>query len=137
MSLHSRRLAIDSAHHRTGLGRALFRDAGLRVLQAADIIGVRGLLVAATSDEAQAFYLALALGMSVSPLDPTILRVTLTELLASLRGSPWKQQRTNICHLKPRLQNHSRQTAQVPRMQSWPPVAKDWRCRPILLKLTP
>jgi len=69
------------SQHRKGLGRALFRDAGLRVLQAADIIGVRGLLVDAISDDAKAFYLAL--GMTVSPLDPMTLMVTLADLRAS------------------------------------------------------
>lgn len=78
------RLAIDTSQHRKGLGRALFRDAGLRVLQAADIIGVRGVLVDAISDEAKAFYLAL--GMTVSPLDPMTLMVTLADLRASLSG---------------------------------------------------
>jgi hypothetical protein len=75
------RLAIDISQARRGLGRALFRDAGLRVLQAADIIGVRGLLVDAISDDAKAFYLAL--GMTVSPLDPMTLMVTLADLRAN------------------------------------------------------
>jgi len=65
-----------------GFGRAQFRDAGLRVLQAAEIIGVRGLLVDAISDDAKAFYLAL--GMTVSPLDPMTLMVTLADLRATL-----------------------------------------------------
>ena len=80
------RLAIDRSHHGKGLGRALFRDAALRVLQAADIIGVRGLLVDAISDDAKAFYLAL--GMTVSPLDPMTLMVTLADLKASLPPPP-------------------------------------------------
>ena len=76
------RLAIDRSQQGNGLGRALFRDAGLRVLQAAAIIGVRGVLVDAISDDAKAFYLAL--GMTVSPLDPMTLMVTLADLRASL-----------------------------------------------------
>ena len=76
------RLAIDRSHQGKGLGRALFRDAGLRVLQAAAIIGVRGVLVDAISNDAKAFYLAL--GMTVSPLDPMTLMVTLADLRASL-----------------------------------------------------
>ena len=76
------RLAVDRAQHGKGLGRALFRDAALRVLQAADIIGVRGILVDAISQDAKAFYLAL--GMSVSPLDPMTLMVTLSDLKASV-----------------------------------------------------
>jgi GNAT superfamily N-acetyltransferase len=75
------RLAIDRAYQGQGLGRALFRDASLRVLQAADIIGVRGLLVDAISEEAKVFYLAL--GMSPSPLDPMTLMVTLAALKAA------------------------------------------------------
>ena len=75
------RLAVDRAYRAQGLGRALFRDAGLRVLQAADIIGVRGILVDAISEDAKAFYLAL--GMTVSPLDPMTLMVTLADLRAS------------------------------------------------------
>ncbi|MFX8612658.1 GNAT family N-acetyltransferase, partial [Acinetobacter baumannii] len=56
--------------------------AALRVLQAADIIGVRGLLVDAISDDAKAFYLAL--GMTVSPIDAMTLMVTLADLKAGL-----------------------------------------------------
>ncbi len=76
------RLAIDRSQQGKGLGRALFRDAGLRVVQAAGIIGVRGVLVDAISDEAKAFYLAL--GMVVSPINPMVLMVTLADLRASL-----------------------------------------------------
>ncbi len=80
------RLAIDRRWHGKGVGRSLFRDAGLRVLQAADIIGVRGLLVDAISDDAKAFYLAV--GMSPSPLAPMTLLVTLPDLRASVVPSP-------------------------------------------------
>jgi GNAT superfamily N-acetyltransferase len=76
------RLAVERAVAGKGLGRALFRDAGLRAIQAADIIGVRGLLVDAISDDAKAFYLAL--GMVVSPLSPMTLMVTLSDLRTSL-----------------------------------------------------
>jgi GNAT superfamily N-acetyltransferase len=39
------RLAVDRAWHRQGIGRALFRDAALRVTNAADAIGIRGIVV--------------------------------------------------------------------------------------------
>ena len=80
------RLAIDRSQQSQGLGRALFRNAGLRVLQAAGIIGVRGMLVDAISGDAKAFYLAL--GMTVSPLDPMTLMVTLADLRTSLTVAP-------------------------------------------------
>lgn len=77
------RLAIDKAYQGKGLGRALFRDAAMRVLAAADSIGIRGLLVHAISDQAKAFYAGL--GLEVSPLEPMTLMVTLADLKASLR----------------------------------------------------
>ena len=76
------RLAIDHTHQGKRLRRALFRDAGLRLLQAAGNSGVRGVLVDAISDAAKAF--DLPLGMVVSPLDPMTLMVTLADLRASL-----------------------------------------------------
>jgi GNAT superfamily N-acetyltransferase len=76
------RLAVDRAHQARGLGRALFRDSALRVLQAAEAIGIPGVLVPAISEEAKAFYLAL--GLSASPLDPMTLMITLADLRESL-----------------------------------------------------
>lgn len=80
------RLAIATSHQGRGLGRALFRDAALRVLGAADAIGIRGILVNAISDEARAFYAAL--GFQPSPLDPMTLMVTLADVrkTTGLRG---------------------------------------------------
>ena len=76
------RLAVDQSRQGGGLGRALVRDAGLRVIQAADIIGIRGMIVHALSAEAKAFYERL--GFEPSPLDPMTLMVTLADLKASL-----------------------------------------------------
>jgi GNAT superfamily N-acetyltransferase len=61
-----------------GVGRALIRDAALRVLQAADAIGVRGLTVQALSDDARQFYERV--GFEPSPLDPNLLMITLADL---------------------------------------------------------
>ena len=77
------RLAIDKTFQGKGLGRALFRDAALRVLAAADSIGIRGMLVHAISDEAKAFYVGL--GLDVSPLEPMTLMATVADLKASLQ----------------------------------------------------
>jgi GNAT superfamily N-acetyltransferase len=76
------RLAVDQSYHGQGIGLALFRDSALRVMKAAEAIGIRGMLVHAISDEAKAFYLAL--GLSESPLEPMTLMVTLTDLRATL-----------------------------------------------------
>lgn len=76
------RLAIARSHQGQGLGRALFRDAALRAMSAADSLGIRGMLVHAISEEAKAFYVAL--GLDVSPLEPMTLMTTLADLLAAL-----------------------------------------------------
>ena len=76
------RLAVDRSQQGKGFGRALMRDAGQRVIQAADTIGIRGVLVHALSVEAKAFYERI--GFEPSPLDPMMLMVTLSDLKASL-----------------------------------------------------
>jgi GNAT superfamily N-acetyltransferase len=76
------RLAVDRAYQGRGLGRALMQDAARRVIQAADTIGIRGLLAHALDDSANAFYQRL--GFDESPLDPMTLMITLADLRASL-----------------------------------------------------
>jgi GNAT superfamily N-acetyltransferase len=76
------RLAIERTHQGRGLGRALAQDASRRVLQAADIIGIRGIIVHAISAEAKAFYLAL--GFEISLIQPMTLMATLADLKAAL-----------------------------------------------------
>lgn len=50
------RLATDERYQGQGIGAALVRDAMLRILQVADMVGVRALLVHAISDGAKRFY---------------------------------------------------------------------------------
>lgn len=50
------RLAVDTSWHGKGLGAALVADAMRRVLQAADIAGVRAMLVHAGDEAARNFY---------------------------------------------------------------------------------
>ena len=71
------RLAIDQRWQGRGLGSALLRDAVLRVIGAADRIGVRVLLVHAISDEARAFYEHF--GFAASPIEPMTLMITIDE----------------------------------------------------------
>ena len=78
------RLAVDRAWQGKGLGRDLMRDAILRVLGAADLIGMRAILVHAISDEAKRFYERC--GFSPSPVDPMTLMITIVaarKMLAS------------------------------------------------------
>ena len=72
------RLGVDSSLHGQGLGRSLVRDAALRILQAADVIGIRGMTVQALSDDARVFYEHM--GFEPSPLDPNLLMMTLADL---------------------------------------------------------
>lgn len=76
------RLAVDASLHGQGLGRALFRDAALRVVNAAETIGIRGILVHAVSEQAKSFYVAL--GFDPSPLEPMTLMVSLSDVRSAL-----------------------------------------------------
>lgn len=76
------RLAIDKSLHGQGIGRALVRDACLRVMAAADAIGIRGMLVHALTSDAQAFYEKV--GFEPSPLEPMTLMATLTDVRTAL-----------------------------------------------------
>jgi GNAT superfamily N-acetyltransferase len=79
----SRSLAVDRTYQGRGLGRALFRDGARRVAQAADAIGIRGIVVHAISEEARTLYLAL--GFDPCPREPTTLVVTLADIRAALK----------------------------------------------------
>lgn len=76
------RLAVHQANHGQELGRAMFRDGAKRVLAAADILGIRGLIVHTITEEAKVFYLAL--GFEPSRLEPMTSLATLTDLRACL-----------------------------------------------------
>lgn len=76
------RLAVATTHHGQGLGRALFQDAALRIIHAADAIGIRGMIVHALSAAARDFYLRL--GLEPSPLEPMTLMTTVADLKAAL-----------------------------------------------------
>jgi GNAT superfamily N-acetyltransferase len=51
------RLAVDKDEKGAGLGKALLKDALLRIAQAADIVGARAVLVHAIDEPAKKFYL--------------------------------------------------------------------------------
>jgi predicted N-acetyltransferase YhbS len=72
------RLAVDQSLHGKGIGRALVRDACLRVQQAADVLGIRGIVVHALSLEAKSFYEKM--GFDAANYDPMLLMITLKDL---------------------------------------------------------
>lgn len=77
------RLAVDMAHQRQGLGQALLKDALLRTAQAADIAGIRCLLVHAKDDTARQWYASWE--FEPSPSDPYHLFLMLKDLKNLLR----------------------------------------------------
>ena len=82
------RLAIERGYQGRGLGRALMKDALRRVSQAADIIGIRGIVVHAISPDAKAFYLAL--GLETSRIQPLTLMATVAppaRAMAAIKAS--------------------------------------------------
>jgi GNAT superfamily N-acetyltransferase len=76
------RLAVDRRFQGRGLGRALLRDAILRTLQAAEIAGVRAILVHAQDERAETFYERS--GFLPSPIDPLTLMLPLRNARAIL-----------------------------------------------------
>jgi len=77
------RLAVDSAEQGSGLGAALLKDALLRTIQAAEIAGLRAMLVHAKDDSAKRFYEKY--GFEPSPIDAYHLFLRLSDILSSLR----------------------------------------------------
>jgi GNAT superfamily N-acetyltransferase len=80
-----RRLAIDRAEQGRGLGKAPLRDALARTAQAADVVGVRAVLVHAIDDLARSFYLHH--GFEQSPADPMVLLMLMKDLRAFIRAA--------------------------------------------------
>ena len=74
------RLAVDVSEQGNGLGRALLRDAVLRVAAAAREVGVVAMLVHALNDRAKAFYVAA--GFDPSPVDPMVLILRIKDINA-------------------------------------------------------
>jgi GNAT superfamily N-acetyltransferase len=79
------RLAVGVEEQGKGLGRAMLRDALLRIVAAADQIGVRAVLVHAMDDEAKTFYQRF--NFEASPTDPLHLMLLMKDFRASLRAA--------------------------------------------------
>jgi GNAT superfamily N-acetyltransferase len=76
------RLAVDRKEQGSGLSKNLLRDAIARSVSAAEIVGVRVLLVHSLHDQARAFYLKF--GFEPSPTDPLHLLLLIKDARASL-----------------------------------------------------
>jgi GNAT superfamily N-acetyltransferase len=68
------RLAMDIKFQGRGIGSALLKDAVLRTVQAAEIAGIRAILVHAINESAKRFYEKL--GFMASPTNPMTLMMT-------------------------------------------------------------
>jgi len=71
------RLAVDKGFQGHGIGSGLLRDAVLRTIQAAEIAGIRAILVHAISETAKRFYQGY--GFIASPIDPMTVMITVAE----------------------------------------------------------
>ena len=78
------RLAVHKNYQGRRIGPALLRDAVLRTLQAADIAGIRAILVHAISEPARRFYENC--GFIASPMDPMTLMITVAEAVKAFIG---------------------------------------------------
>lgn len=76
------RLAVDTSAQSEGIGRHLLRDAMLRTLQAAEIAGIRILLVHAVDKWAKAWYRQF--DFEESPTDPLQLMLLLDDIRRTL-----------------------------------------------------
>lgn len=80
------RLAVDRIQQGKGLGKALLFDALTRIEEAADIVGVRAVLVHAIDEPAWRFYLHF--GFEESPVDPHQLMLLLKDLRRAIGKFP-------------------------------------------------
>jgi GNAT superfamily N-acetyltransferase len=78
------RLAVDRVQQGRGLGKLLLRDAILRFLHAAEIIGARALLVQAKHDRAADFYAGF--GFERLPLNPLHMALLLKDARLTIQS---------------------------------------------------
>lgn len=77
------RLAVDSGFQGQGLGTALLRDALLRTLQAANIAGIRAVIVHAKDEAARQWYVRF--GFEPGPISPMQLFLLLKDIQHAVR----------------------------------------------------
>ena len=76
------RLAVDREFQGRGIATGMLRDAVLRTVQAAEIAGLKAILIHAISEQARRFYAGR--GFIQSPVDPMALMITVTDATEAL-----------------------------------------------------
>ncbi len=80
------RLAVHKDTQRQGVGSALLRDAILRIAQAAEIMGIKGIMVHALDDDSANFYARC--GFRPSKVDDHHLMISMSEVTVELSSPP-------------------------------------------------
>ncbi len=78
------RLALDLSVQKLGIGKALLKDAMLRVVRVSADVGIRALIVDAIDEEARQFYLKN--GLVAFPEDRMRLMILMKDLRANMAG---------------------------------------------------
>jgi GNAT superfamily N-acetyltransferase len=80
------RLALHKDMQQQGIGSALLRDAILRIAQAAEHMGIKGIMVHALDDDSVNFYVRR--GFRPSKVDDRHLMISMLEISAELSSPP-------------------------------------------------
>ena len=80
------RLAVHQDMQQQGIGSALMRDAILRIAQASEYMGIKGIMVHALDDAAAKFYTDL--GFRPSKVDDHHLMISMSEVTVELSTPP-------------------------------------------------
>lgn len=80
------RLAVHQGMQQRGIGSALLRDAILRIAQAAEHLGIKGVMVHALDDDSAEFYAKR--GFRPSKVDAHQLMISMSEVTAELSSPP-------------------------------------------------
>lgn len=80
------RLAVQQGMQQQGIGSALLRDAILRIAQATEHIGIKGIMVHALDDDSAEFYAQR--GFRPSKVDDHHLMISMSDVAAELSISP-------------------------------------------------
>jgi ribosomal protein S18 acetylase RimI-like enzyme len=77
------RFAIDNGHQGRKLGTALMRDAILRIAEASEKLGIKGIFLYAIDEDAKKFYEKC--GFKESDIEDNLMMVSLKEIAAELK----------------------------------------------------